>query len=86
MTGVNADSVAIGKAVHSAFVQAGMPRLTEAAAELPMPINTLSRRVNGLIPFTWPELVRVAEVTGVSVTDLAASAVRIADAGEAVPV
>lgn len=44
-----------------------------------MALNTLSRRVNGLLPFTWPELVKVAGVTGVTCAELVTSAQRIHD-------
>jgi hypothetical protein len=40
-------------------------------------VNSLSRRLNGLLPFTWSELVRIAEATGTSVLSMAASAEEI---------
>lgn len=78
MAGITPESAAIGQAVRAAVVQAGLT-LAETAEATGIALNTLSRRVNGVIPFTWPELVLIAEVTGVSCTELATSAERIAE-------
>lgn len=77
------DSVAMGHAVRGACAQAGMTQ-AELAGASDMALNTLSRRINGSLPFTWPEIVSISSITGVSVSDLVASAVRIAarDAGQ----
>lgn len=64
--------------MRGAIAQADLT-LEQTAGLTGMAINTLSRRVNGLLPFTWPEIVRIAEVTGVTATELAASACRIAE-------
>lgn len=57
-------------------------RLTQAevARRADMALNTFSRRMTGSVPFTWPELVRIAAVLGVSCTDLVASAEGLVDA------
>jgi transcriptional regulator with XRE-family HTH domain len=71
-------AVAIARAVAGAIATAGMT-YAETAERADIALNTFSRRMNGAIPFTWPELVRVARATGVRVTDLAESAERLAD-------
>lgn len=76
MAQLDPHSAAIGQAVRGAIAQAGLTQ-AEAAGRLGMALNTLSRRVNGLLPFTWPELVKVAEVTGVTCAELVMSAQRI---------
>lgn len=78
MTGIDPHSVAIGAAVRGAIASAELTQ-AEAAEGIGVAVNTFSRRINGLLPFTWPELVRVAALTGVPVTELAASAERIAN-------
>lgn len=71
-------AVAMGQAVRGAIAQAGLT-LAETAPRTDMALNTLSRRVNGSLPFTWPEIVQIAEITGLTATELATSAARIAD-------
>jgi transcriptional regulator with XRE-family HTH domain len=71
-------AVAIGQAVRGAIAQAGLTQ-AEAAERADMSLRTLSRRINGLMPFTWTDLVRISEVTDVPCAELAASAVRIAN-------
>lgn len=66
-------AAAIGLAARTHLTAAGLT-LTQYAENAPMPRNSLSRRVNGLIPFTWPEIARLAEVTGSSIADIAATA------------
>lgn len=78
MTTIDLDSVAMGQAVRGAIAQAGLTQ-AEAAERAAMALNTFSRRVNGLLPFTWPELVRIAAITDVTCSDLVANAVRIAE-------
>ncbi|WP_232676732.1 helix-turn-helix transcriptional regulator [Nocardioides sp. R-C-SC26] len=75
-TQIDREAVAIGRAVHGAVTAAGLS-LAEAAEQSAIPLTTFSRRVNGRLPFTFPELVRVARISGVSVTELATSAERI---------
>lgn len=53
----------------------------EIAERAPIALNTLSRRINGLLPFTWPEVVRIAEVTGTTASELADTATRLARRG-----
>lgn len=77
MTPPDSDSVAIGRAVRAALVGAGYTQ-EQAAPELGMSLQTLSRRINGNLPFTWPELVRVAVLTDTTLTQLAEHAERIA--------
>lgn len=64
--------------MKAAIVEAGLS-IIETAPLAGMTVNTLSRRVNGTIPFTWPEIVRISSVTGVSCTEIVASAERIAE-------
>ncbi|AIY15806.2 hypothetical protein KR76_01735 [Pimelobacter simplex] len=68
--------MAIGRAVHGAIITAGFT-LVEAAERTGIGYRTLSRRVNGTLPFTFPELARIATLCGVKVSDLAAAAERI---------
>lgn len=72
------DSMAMGQAVRGAIAQAGLTQ-AEAAPQLKLSLMSLSRRINGALPFTWPELVRVSRVTGVPVSELIATAQRIAN-------
>lgn len=71
------EAVAIGRAVRGAIATAGLS-LSEAADQTDIALSTLSRRVNGTLPFTFPELVRVALLCDVKVSDLALAAERIA--------
>lgn len=80
MAGISAEAAAIGQAVRGAIAQADLTQ-AEAAERTGIAPNTLSRRINGLLPFTWTEIVRIADVTGVTATELAASATRIAERG-----
>lgn len=76
-TSPDPEAVAIGRAVRGAIATAGLS-LSDVSAATSIALSTLSRRVNGSLPFTFPELCRVAEVCGVKVSDLALSAERIA--------
>lgn len=69
-------ALAIGHAVRGAIAQADLTQ-AEAAQRAGIALNTFSRRINGLTAFTWTEIVRVAEATGVSATDLVTAAERI---------
>lgn len=73
---IDPESVAIGRAVRGAIVSAGMS-LAEVAERVDIAPRTMSRRVNGALPFTFPELVKIANVCGVKVSELVASAERI---------
>lgn len=73
---IDPEAVAIGRAVKGALATAGLS-LSESADLTGITLSTLSRRVNGTMPFTFPELVRVAKVCGVRVSDLALAAERI---------
>jgi hypothetical protein len=75
-TTIDPESVAIGRAVRGAFAAAGLS-LADASVETGIALSTLSRRVNGTLPFTFPELVRIASVCGLRVSDLTLSAERI---------
>ena len=77
MAQIDPAAVAIGAAVRGAIAQAGLSQ-AEAADQTGLSINTLSRRINGTLPFTWPELVRIGAITGVTASDLAATAERLA--------
>lgn len=70
------DAVAIGRAVRAALTEAGFT-LAEAAPRLGLSLQTLSRRVNGTLPFTWPELMRASGITGVTPSELAEAADRV---------
>lgn len=70
------DAAAIGQAVRGAIAQADLS-LAATAEKVGLAVNTFSRRINGLLPFTWPELVRVSVVTGVPVSEIVAAAERI---------
>lgn len=69
-------AVAIGQAVKGAIVQANLNQDLLASA-VGLSINSMSRRLNGHLPFTYPELRAVAAVTGVPVSELIATAERI---------
>lgn len=70
-------SVAIGAAIRGAIAQAGLTQ-AEAAQRSGIALNTLSRRINGLLPFSWPEVVALAKVTNTTAPELAATAARLA--------
>lgn len=70
------EAVAIGRAVKGAIAAAGLTQ-ADVSERTGIALNTLSRRVNGTIPFTFPELVRIARATGVRVADLVESAERL---------
>ena len=75
---IDREAIAIGRAARGAIATAGLS-LAEAAAATGITLSTMSRRVNGTLPFTFPELVRLAGACGVRVSDIAASAERILD-------
>lgn len=75
---IDPEAVAIGRAVRGAIAAAGFT-LAEAAEESGINLTTLSRRVNGSLPFTFPELVSLATICGIRVSDLALTAERIAE-------
>lgn len=77
MAHLEPSAVAIGAAVRGAIAQAGLSQ-AEASERTGIALNTLSRRVNGLLPFTWPEIVRIANVTGTTASELASIAERLA--------
>lgn len=79
---VNPEAKAIGHAVRAALAVAGLS-LSQASAGTGINLTTLSRRVNGTLPFTFPELVRIADLCGVKVSDLASAAEEIAARGAA---
>lgn len=76
MAQIDPHAVAIGHAVRGAIAQAGLTQ-AQAADKTGMALNTLSRRINGLLPFTWPEIARVSQITGVSLGEIVAAAERI---------
>lgn len=71
----NPEAIAIGRAVRGAIATAGLTQ-AEVAEQTGIPLKTLSRRVNGSLPFTFPELVKVATLCGVKASDLALAAER----------
>jgi hypothetical protein len=78
MTQRDSQAVAIGQAVRGAIAQAGLSQADAAPRVNGMHLNSLSRRINGAMPFTYPELVAVSRLTGVTVAELVAAAERIA--------
>lgn len=76
-TQIEPAAAAMGKAVRGAIATAGLSQ-AQAAEASGIPSRSFSRRINGLLPFTWPEIVRIADATGVACSDLIASAERIA--------
>jgi len=76
-TAFDPTAVAIGRAVKAALAAAGRSQ-ADVADQSEIAANTFSRRVNGLIPFTFPELVRVAAALDVPLSSLIASAEEIA--------
>lgn len=84
MQSPTAESVAMGQVVRGALAQAGLTQ-TAAAPLLDLSLITLSRRINGALPFTWPELVRVADITDLTVSELVAGAERILNKTRQVP-
>lgn len=76
MESIDPHSVAMGQAVRGAIAQADLTQAGTAPL-VPMSLNSLSRRINGSLPFTWPELCRIAEVTDLKVSDLIESAQRV---------
>lgn len=83
MVRIDPYAVAIGDAVRGAIAQAGLTQ-EEAAANAGLSTNTLSRRINGSLPFTWPEIVRLARITDTTPSELATRAERIATKKEPV--
>lgn len=73
---INPLSVAMGQAVRGAIAEAELTQ-AETATRADMALNTFSRRINGVLPFTWPELVRIADATNRGVSDLVSAAQRI---------
>lgn len=70
-------SLSMGRAVRGALAEAGLTH-AEAAARIGISLASLSRRINGDLPFTWPELVSISDATSVPVSSLIANAERIA--------
>ena len=68
----------MGQAARGAMVQAGLTQAT-LCTQMPMSLQSLGRRLRGTLPFTYPELARLAEVTGVAVAELVVTAERIAE-------
>lgn len=76
MERIDPHSVAMGAAVRGVLAAAGLS-LAGAAVDLGMGVNTLSRRVNGSLPFTWPEIARIAELTRTPCSEIVATAERL---------
>lgn len=72
----NYHAAAIGTAVHSIIREAGL-NLKEFGQRADITPRTLARRVNGHSSFTWDELVKVVEITGVTFAELAERAEKI---------
>lgn len=66
-------AVAVGQAVRVAAARRGV-KLIPLGARAGLTQRTMARRVNGHVPFTWPELVRIAEALDTDVADLLAEA------------
>lgn len=79
MTRHDAHSVAMGRAVRGAIAQAGLTQ-ADVAERIPgLSLPTLSRRINGALPFTWPELVAICALADTPVADVVGAAVRMAN-------
>jgi transcriptional regulator with XRE-family HTH domain len=76
MARLDPHAVAIGTAVRAAITEAGYS-VVSFAKVAGIPKNTMSRRVTGLVPINYPELVQISELTGVSLSELVARAERI---------
>lgn len=76
-TQIDPEAVAIGRAVRGALTVAGVS-IADASDKTGIPLSTFSRRVNGTVPFTFPEMVKVAALCGIRVSDLALAAERAA--------
>jgi hypothetical protein len=70
----NQHAIAIGRVVRGAIATAGLTYESYVEIDTDMSVSTLSRRINGAIPFTYPELVRVAEILDVPLSSLIAAA------------
>lgn len=74
---VDPQALAIGRAVLAAMAAAGLSQ-TAVTKGAGITSSTFARRVRGIVPFTFPELVRIAALCGVKVSDIALAAEHIA--------
>lgn len=77
MARLDPHAVAIGTAARGAITEAGYS-LTSFSKESGIPINTLSRRVNGHQALDYAELIAISTITGLPLSELVARAERIA--------
>ena len=70
-------AVAVGRAVRRAIEDAGLTQ-ADAGDSIGLSKRSMSRRITGHLPFTWPELVRVSDVVDVDLSDLLEDAERTA--------
>lgn len=68
-------TVAIGRTVRSSVGRSDL-NLAETAELIGVSERSMSRRVNGDTPFTWPELYRLAEVLKIDLAELLEDAER----------
>lgn len=73
----DAASRAVARAVSDALRAAGVSQ-RDAAERSGIPLTTLSRRLTGASPLLYTELVALAGLAGVTVTELAAEVERVA--------
>lgn len=83
MARLDPHAVAIGTAARGAITEAGYSIASFAKAS-GIPINTLSRRINGHTPLDYAEMIQVSTITGLPLSELVARAERIAAAKELV--
>lgn len=76
MAKFDAEAVAIGDAVRD-LLSAHRLTLATTSRLTGVPLATLSRRVNGTLPFTFRELRAIARLCAVSVADIAEAAEQI---------
>ena len=78
--GNEAPAEAIGRAIRSAIVAAGLT-IEVVADKVEIPLSTFSRRVNGKngSSFTFPELLKIAAAVDQPLSQLIAAAERIVE-------
>jgi transcriptional regulator with XRE-family HTH domain len=77
-TKVDIEAVALGRAVRGAIAMAGLS-VADTSERAGISLSTLSRRINGGSAFSIPELVRIAAMCRIRVSDIVLDAERIAE-------
>lgn len=76
-------AVAVGGVVKALIRGQGLT-LTQVSELTGINQTTLSRRVNGVLPFTFPELSAIARLCEVKVSDIAAAVEETGEAGDGI--